>query len=183
MQAAEHVGCVWSAQRRSLLCVQAVTKAVTGALQTFKLATLDATGALPAMSSESKPLRALMHLVNDHRIQLHTFPDRDLFARMPEVLQAVADSPAATQSGMSAYALLSPVAAALDDLQMLARGDASCADKQHRIEQRVLQAAGPKLWVRLQTNFSNQGEDGVCLPYARDCLCGQCSRLRADCDL
>jgi hypothetical protein len=126
--------------------LQGLPGALLQALRSLQLQTLDADKMLPDDSTENALLLALMHLMNDYRIQMHTFPDSALFGRLPALLQAVVRAPAATQSGMAAYALLSPVAATFDDMAFLARGNKDCLSAVHELQAKALADVGLQMW-------------------------------------
>lgn len=129
--------------------MQARADAEIELLQNLKLQTLADTRELPAHSPENQLLRGCMHLINDRRLQLRLAPTSAATSQLSEVLKAAANAPAATQGGMAAYALLSPVAHALEDVQLLARGDEKRMARALTDKAEVLAHAGELLWKRI----------------------------------
>jgi hypothetical protein len=134
--------------------------AVLKVLEGLKLGTLTRERALEAGSPENAILRGFMHLINDHRLQLRLAPTSPAVAHIPQLVQAAASAPAATQAGMAAYALLSPVADALENLQLLARGNETHMEHVAVLKGHVLERAGRELWKQaLQTTQRSNGVD------------------------
>lgn len=169
--------------------MQARTDAEIKLLQNLKLQTLTDARDLPASSNENHLLRGCMHLINDRRLQLRLVPASAATAQLRKVLRAAARAPAATQSGMAAYALLSPVAHALEDVQLLARGNKAHMARALKDKADTLVHAGEHLWKRsLRVGAKQQGAArAVCpssCPRQRLCLlrsaashwCTDCTR-------
>jgi hypothetical protein len=141
---------LWSA------CVQAYLDDAVAALKSLKLQTLDEHFTLPPTSPENGALLGFTHLINDHRILLHTSPDEVSFELLSDLLDASTVTPAATQAGLPAYALLSPVMSTLEDLQALARGDVDCSRAMAALEGTLLDHSGHALWDRARRQTTNE---------------------------
>ena len=137
---------------------------VTAALGAFSLQTLDGVAALPPDSPENAVLLGFAHLINDHRILVQTEPNLVALDRLPDLLEASAASPAATQAGLATYALLSPVISTLEDLLELARGDGDCRDAMLALEARVLETVGGVVCCLLYTSPSPRDRTRARMP-------------------
>jgi hypothetical protein len=139
---------------------------VLKALGGLKLGTLTQERTLEAGSYENDILRGFMHLINDHRLQLRLAPKALSVGRLPQLLQTAASAPAVTQAGMPAYALLSPVADALEHMQLLARGNESHMKQMTPLKGHILGLAAGELWT--QALQKTQQSKGLCTPAADD---------------
>jgi hypothetical protein len=90
--------------------------------------------------------------LTDLRILFKRRPTPEGLAALKMLVIASGQSPAATQHGMTAYALLAPVLSAIEDLLLVARGDSECFQTISNLEESAIASAGPVIWKAALSN-------------------------------
>ena len=149
--------------------MQANTEKLVSLLRTLSLteSQLAELSALSAFPTSAVPLLSgAAAILNDHRMAASISPSTHAYTNLFELLVAVASSPMATQSGGSAYTLLSPVVHALNDVAELAVSVPEHWQAFHNLTRLTLLQPGQILWERAVTAARSLSDVNSALPRA-----------------